>query len=218
MAERKSVWGLIAIPAVITLGITILRLIGELAHWSALFFNNAAGGGAAIVGITWLPIFFGPWFAVKLAEAGDGPEGRGKAIGFALLGTVVFVGGGVWLALTFTHFGNIVLVPFALMLIAAFIPGIAWPALGRTLLAYGFAARIPVLVVMFFAMRGSWGTHYDAVAPIFANSGLARKFVYEALLPQMTLWIGWTVCVGALLGTIFAAVKLRNKANVQTAA
>ena len=39
MEERKSIsiTSLITIPALITLGITILRLVGELEHWPKLF-------------------------------------------------------------------------------------------------------------------------------------------------------------------------------------
>jgi hypothetical protein len=222
MSERRSIGSLIAVPAVITLAITILRLVGELEHWPSPFFSDVAGGGAAIVGITWLPIFFGPWFAVKLAGSGERPESAGKAIGFAALGTVIFVAGGVWLAMTFQHLSYLVLGAFALMLIAAFIPGMGWSALGKTLLAYAFAARIPVLVVMFLAMQGNggkgWGTHYDAVAPVFAHAAFARKYLYEAFLPQMTLWIGWTVSVGALLGSITAALVRGKKAAASAAA
>jgi len=47
--------------------------------------------------------------------------------------------------------------------IAAAIQYPAWPSLFKTLLAYAYAARIPVVVLMFFAMKGNWGTHYDAV-------------------------------------------------------
>jgi len=52
--------GVILIPAIITLGITLLRLAGELAHWSPRFFSPEAGGGFAIIGISWLPFLFGP--------------------------------------------------------------------------------------------------------------------------------------------------------------
>ena len=101
------------------------------------------------------------------------------------------------------------------MLVAAFIPGIGWRSLGNTLLAYAFAARIPVLIVMFLAMRGNggqgWGTHYDAVAPMFAQASFARKFLYMAILPQMTLWIGWTVVVGSIIGVIVVAIVRRGK-------
>ena len=62
MEERKSIsiTSLITIPALITLGITILRLVGELEHWPKPWFSAAGGGGGAIVGISWLPIVFVP--------------------------------------------------------------------------------------------------------------------------------------------------------------
>ena len=79
MEERKSIsiTSLITIPALITLGITILRLVGELEHWPKPWFSAAAGGGGAIIGISWLPIIFGPYFALKLAGAGDRTLERG---------------------------------------------------------------------------------------------------------------------------------------------
>jgi hypothetical protein len=217
MEETKSIsiTRLVTIPALITLGITILRLAGELEHWPKPWFSPAAGGGFAIVGISWLPIIFGPYFALKLAGAGDRPSSVGKAIGFALLGLVVFVLGGVISQITFAHHPTLTLVALLVMLIAAFIPGIGWRSLGNSLVAYAFAARIPVVIVMFFAMRGhggqGWGTHYDAVTPMFAHASFARKFIYMGILPQMTLWIGWTVIVGSILGIIVAAIAHRGK-------
>jgi hypothetical protein len=59
-SSALSVLRLIMAPALITLGITILRLVGELQHWSPLLFNTSPGGGAAIIGIAWLPFIFGP--------------------------------------------------------------------------------------------------------------------------------------------------------------
>ena len=217
MEETKpmSITSLIAIPALITLGITVLRLAGELEHWPKPWFSTAAGGGGAIVGISWLPIIFGPYFALKLAGAGDGPSSIGKAIGFALLGLVLFVLAGVLAQVSFAHHPMLTLAAFLLMLVAAFIPGIGWRSLGNTLLGYAFAARIPVLVVMFLAMRGNngqgWGTHYDAVDPMFASASFARKFGYEAVLPQMTFWIGWTVVLGSILGVIAVALVRKGK-------
>ena len=51
MEERKpiSITSLITIPALITLGVTILRLVGELEHWPKPWFSAAAGGGGARV-------------------------------------------------------------------------------------------------------------------------------------------------------------------------
>ena len=217
MEEGKSIsiTSLITIPALITLGITILRLVGELEHWPKPWFNAAAGGGGAIIGISWLPIIFGPYFALKVAGAGDRPSSVGKAVGFAVLGLVVLVLGGVLAGATHMHLSILTLVAFLVMLVAAFIPGIGWRSLGNTLLAYAFAARIPVLIVMFLAMRGKggegWGTHYDAVAPMFAQAAFARKFFYMAILPQMTAWIAWTAVVGSIIGVIVAAVVRRGK-------
>jgi len=219
MEERKSISiaSLIAIPAVITLGITILRLVGELEHWPKPWFSTAAGGGGAIIGISWLPIIFGPYFALKLAGAGEGPASTGKAVGYTLLGLVVLVLGIVLAGATFVHHPGLALVAFLIVLVAAFIPGIGWHSLGNTLLAYAFAARIPVVIVMFLAMRGSggqgWGTHYDAVDSMFAHASFARKFFYMAVVPQMTAWIGWTVVVGSVIGIIaFAIVRQRKQA------
>jgi hypothetical protein len=190
-------------------------LVGELEHWPKLFFNPAMGGGFAIVGISWLPIIFGPYFAVKLAGAGDQPSSAGKAIGFAFLGLVLLFLGG-WVAeASFARHPNVALIGPLLMLASAFIPGIGWRSLGSTLLAYAFSARIPVLIVMFLAMRGNgglgWGTHYDVVGPMFAHASFTRKFFYMAILPQMTLWIGWTVIVGSIIGVIVAAIAHRGK-------
>lgn len=87
-----SIGKLILIPALITLGVSILRLVGELQNWPTLLFSREAGGGGAIVGISWLPIFFGIYFALKLAGAGAGPASLGKAFGFTALGLVLMVG------------------------------------------------------------------------------------------------------------------------------
>jgi hypothetical protein len=221
-AKSVSITRLIAIPALITLGVTILRLVGELRHWPSPWFSAAAGGGGAIVGISWLPIIFGPYFAVKWAGAGGGPSSLSKSIGFAVLGLAVLFLAMRWAQSTYSHPSPLTLVAFLVMLAAAFIPGIGWRSMGNTLLAYAFAARIPVLIVMYLALRGNdgqgWGTHYDAVMPMFANASLATKFVYEAFVPQMTMWIGWTVAVGSVFGAVITALARRGKRPAQAAA
>ena len=224
MEETKSVsiTSLVTIPALITLGITILRLVGELEHWPKPWFSAAAGGGGAIVGISWLPIIFGPYFALKLAGAGDRSASFGKAIGFALLGLVLLFLGG-WVAeASFAHHPTLALVGLLLMLASAFIPGIGWRSLGNTLLAYAFAARIPVLIVMLLAMLGhggqGWGTHYDVAPPNFPAQSLGAKFLHLAVYPQMTLWIGWTVVLGSILGITVASIVRPGKQTTPAAA
>jgi hypothetical protein len=214
--DRVSITRLIAIPAVITLLVTFLRLKGELNHWGAPWFSNAAGGGGAIVGISWLPFIFGPWFALKLIKTGNGFESAKKAWGYLGLGFVVLMASGVIVGISASRQALLfAVIGFLGMLAAAFLPLNGWRTLGRTLIAYGIAARLPVLVVMFFAMRGNggagWGTHYDAIPPGMANLPFFQKFLFEAFLPQMTLWIAWTVIVGLLAGLIATAVARRGK-------
>jgi len=225
MEETKSmsITSLIAIPALITLGITVLRLAGELEHWPKPWFSAAAGGGLAIVGISWLPIIFGPYFALKLAGAGEGPSSIGKAIGLALAGFGVLVLGvvAVGVAAALRH-PNLTPFAYLVMLVAAFIPGIGWRSLGNALLAYAFAARIPVVIVMYLAMAGNggqgWGTHYDAPPPNFTFPSLAARFFFTGVAPQLGFWIGWTVVLGSIFGVIAAAIGRRQKQAAPAAA
>ena len=71
--SRISITRLILIPSVITLFVTLLRLVGELQNWPRALFNRDAGGGGSIVGITWLALVFGAYFALKLMSAGETP-------------------------------------------------------------------------------------------------------------------------------------------------
>jgi len=198
-SDRLSLKSLILVPALITLAITILRLVGELQNWSPTFFSRAAGGAGAIVGIVWLVPIFGAYFAVKLAKAGPTP-GAGRVIGYSALAIGFAV-----LAITATvkattnqsvHFGVFMVVT----VIAGVIAYRGWPALGRVLLAYGLAARLPVVIVMLIAIYANWGTHYDVAPPNMAGMAPLTKWFMIGLLPQMLGWIPFTICVGALFG------------------
>jgi hypothetical protein len=59
-------WSLVRIPAAITLGVTLLRLLLELGGAPGWLASNAAGGARALLGIAWLPLIFGPWFAFRI--------------------------------------------------------------------------------------------------------------------------------------------------------
>src|SRR5882724_4339081 len=88
---RQSTTSLILVPSIITLAILILRTVGELQHWGPKFFNPNAGGGGALVGISWLPIIFGIYFAVKLKHSGDPTASPGKAILMFVIGVVLVI-------------------------------------------------------------------------------------------------------------------------------
>lgn len=214
-SSRVSIARLVLVPSVITLAVTILRLVGELQHWSKFWFNPAPGGGAAIIGIVWLVPIFGIYFAWKLAGADDRPASLGKAIGFVIAGFLVMIGGGALAAAA--QFQSMAKLVGALLLMGAAtaLPFLGWPNLTKALLTYGYAARIPVAVIMFFAIRGSWGTHYDGPPPNFPEMGFLQKWVMIGLLPQLVLWVAFTVLVGALFGTIAVAVGRRQKPVAQ---
>jgi hypothetical protein len=213
VANDVPIKKLILVPSVITLAITLLRLAGELMHWSPTFFNRNAGGGGALVGIAWLVPVFGIYFGLKLADAGQGPSGVGSALGYSALGFAVvpLLGfGAVRLGLPaqgFAAFGTFV----ALSILGAVIAYRGWPALGQTLLAYGFAARIPVAIVMFFAILGSWGTHYDVSPPNFPDMSPIAKWLLIGVLPQLTIWIWFTIAAGAIFGAIGVAATGRTR-------
>ena len=211
--RRMSTVHLIAIPVVFTLAITVLRLMGEMQGWSKVWFNPAPGGGGAVIGIVWLVPIFGIYFAVKLSNAGEGPASPGRAVLFALLG-VVIVAGGFAVAFKVSQPGLLgaQLAAGVAAIVATILQHRAWPALFKTLLAYGYAARIPVTVIMFFAIRANWGTHYDGPPPGFpADISWFPKFILIGVLPQLVFWIAFTVIVGTLFGAAAVAIAHRGK-------
>jgi hypothetical protein len=217
--SRPSTRDLVLVPAIITLAVTALRLVGELQHWSPTLFNRAGGGGGALVGISWLPFVFGVYFAVRLVRAGEGPASKGKAIGFAVLGLALapltlFIAS----RLGASQIGLIVTACFA-FLVAGAIAARGWTELGWTLFVYALAARVPVAALMLPAIIGKWGTHYDALPPNFPAMGPVQTWAFIGLFPQMTLWIGITLVAGMLVGSITGAIMGgRRRESVATAA
>jgi hypothetical protein len=215
--SRPCIVHLILVPSLITLAATVLRLVGELEQWSPLFFSRAAGGGAAIVGISWLPFIFGPYFALKLSAAGDRPKATWKALVLILLGAALGVGGGMLAYAAPITVGKM-FIGHLLVVGGVVLAFPAWYTLAKTLLAYGYAARIPVAIVMFFAMRFGWETHYSALAPgLQGLGGFWVTYALAGLLPQLVSWIWVTVIVGALLGIIVNAIVRRGKPAPQAA-
>jgi hypothetical protein len=203
---------LVAVPALISLIVTLWRLTGELLGWSARYYNPEAGGAGALVGITWLAPLFGIYFALHLAKAGHRPTSWGKAVGLAGLGALMLVSGSFLQPFLLER--SLFLGLIFLWLLGALTGGIqyfGWPQLFRTLLAYGLTARLPVMLIMGLAIRGGWQTHYDATPPGFPEMSWLPKFFWVGLLPQLLFWIGFTIAAGAFFGTPAAAVLQRIK-------
>jgi len=200
-----SIVRLILAPSLFTLAVTLLRLIGELNHWPSLWFNARPGGGGALMGITWLVLIFGVYFALKLYRSRERPATIGRATILALLGLATMAGG-AFIFVSQIHFPGKLAIGILLIVAAAALQFAAWPALATALLAYSYAARIPVAIVMFFAIRGDWGTHYDALPPGFPDTSFWPKYVQIALVPQLVFWIAFTMVVGMLFGSIATAI------------
>ena len=206
-------------PALITLGVTLVRLVGELLRWSDRFFNRAAGGAGAVVGIVWLVPVFGVYFALRLLRAGQSPRSTPWSIVGGLLGLVAIpVLALVW--------GRLGVPPVAQVLgfcctfpFVAWGVGRGWPALARVLFAYGMAARIPVILIMLLAILGGWGTHYELGRPDLPplEPPLLKWFVI-GLVPQLGFWVSFTVVGGTFFGGLAALVRRRASRTVSHAA
>lgn len=206
---RPSIFRLILVPGIITLAVTLLRLLGELQHWSKVLFNPEAGGSWSIIGITWLAPILGIYFAARLSSDGQGPASAWRANGCAILAVVVII------ALAYLgsvqhiqrDFRGRLIYIWLVSAIAALVTLPGWPTLFKAMVAYGYAARIPVAALMFFAFRGNWGTHYDALPPDMPPGyGLWGKYFLLGFFPQLIFWVAYTVVSGMLLGSITAAV------------
>jgi len=206
---------LILVPAVITLAVTMLRLTGELQNWSPTLFSREPGGGGSLVGISWLVPIFGAWFGWLLARSGERPASVSRALGLTVLAIAIMPAAGFAAqAAGLPELSPATLVVFAVVsLIGLAVALWAWPGLGRVLLAYALAARIPVVVVMLFAILGNWGTHYDVLPEGALEMSPIPKWLLIGLLPQMTIWLWFTVAIGGLFGIVAAAIAGRRRAS-----
>jgi hypothetical protein len=217
-SSSLSISRLILVPALITLAVTLLRLAGELLHWSNFLFNRDAGGGGAVIGISWLAPVFGIYFAIKLCDAGEGPASAVRSIVYSVLSLILMIVGGIVAVSSLFSFPGKELVGLALLIASVIFPFRVWSKLSKVLLAYALAARIPVAILMFFAIRGQWGTHYDVLPPGFPpNTGFWETYIQIGLIPQLTIWIAFTIITGMIAGSITAAIKQRGRQIVQPA-
>jgi hypothetical protein len=155
------------------------------------------------VGIIWLVPVFGVYFARRLAREGATAT-AGRTAGFAALGLGAFV------FLAAAGFQRPVASPSQFLLIGAgAVVGIAvtrpgWPRLWQTLLAYGFAARVPVVIVIILGILNGWNTHYDTPPPGLPDLDPLARWLAIGVIPQFTIWLAVTV----ILGTLSAAASL----------
>ena len=200
---------LILAPVLISIAVTVVRLLGELVEGPSFLFGRAAGGGFALIGMTWLIPVFGYYFGMQLVRGGNAPKSPGKVLVASLLSGIVatfIIGIGTQV------FGFLSPLGFVLSIVGAvagiLLPRMLWPELYRVLLKYAVVVRIAVAWVMLVAVYAAWGTHYDVVPPGFPPgvSPLAT-WVIIGLVPQLTFWIMFTVTIGCVFGAIAALVS-----------
>lgn len=205
--SRISTSRLLLVSTLFTLAVTRLRLVGELRGWPTPWFDKTSG----LVGITWvLPPVLGFCFAWKLWHEGQRVVRVDRAILLGMLGFALnqLVEATVF---QFAHIGihSMLLILWGVAIASAYLQYLAWPALCKTLIVYGLGARIPVVVIMFFALRGHWGTHYDRPSGPFRWS-FWPTFLWFGLFEELIYWVSFTVTLGSLAGSLAAALAKRG--------
>lgn len=215
MSRSIPVKELIFIPAIITLAVTLVRLIGELLGGPALLFNSTAGGGGALVGIAWLVPIFGIYFAWKLIQMNAMSVSAWRALGIVVIAIVVTILIGIVSSLFMNPTSPAFVIPLGVgAVVAILICRSGWRELYDVLLAYAFAARIPVMLIMLIAMLGDWHTHYDLPPPDFPEMNVFFKWILIGVIPQMTFWIAYTLIIGFLFAVPVMLLKGRQPAPV----
>jgi hypothetical protein len=153
---EPSRFRLLAVPIVITLGVTMLRLVGELQHWSPALFSRQPGGLGALIGIIWLAPVVGVWLGRRLTKDGHGPANIKRALMHALGAVPAFAGWAVINAFLWPPFQVQVLGAAVASVVVVVLQMRGWPELGRLLLWYAIGARLPVVVIMLMAIFGRW--------------------------------------------------------------
>ncbi|HEX5052247.1 MAG TPA: hypothetical protein VFZ65_10775 [Planctomycetota bacterium] len=210
-------FGLVLVPAALTLAVTLLRLAGELRGWPTPWVSKAPGGGGALIGITWLVPVFGAWFGWRLAGAGGRPSRPGRALLLHVAALVVYIAGfqviGRVPALDGGTAGGLVaqiLTMGGVSVLAMLLAFAAWPRLCTVDLVYALLARAPTALITFLAVFGDWGTHFEQ----FGRNDYHEfgPWPHAALLAfaQLVFWPAFTAAVGGLFGTL--AAMLRRKA------
>ncbi|TDI44608.1 MAG: hypothetical protein E2P02_09240 [Acidobacteria bacterium] len=185
--RRQSIPRLVLVPALVTLALTQLRLTGDLLGWSEMGLPFE---------IAWLVPLFGAYFALHLRRVDDATPSAARVLRGTLLPLALFIAGLILLRPTSGGMG-------LLSLIAIVLVQRNWPRLGNALLTYAFAARLPVIVTMLAATLGRWDTVFD-VSPYNALAGT---------LPQLTVWLAFTVVAGSVAASVALAVRERYRAD-----
>ena len=219
-AKTPGPFSIVVVPAILTLIVCIVRLVGELQNWNPDLFGTEAGGTTAeekptLFGIAMLVPIFGLWFGLRLRRQTGQPTSLARAWLVPLVGIGIVVGAAYALVMA-----DMIVIPTkeqpgepagleyllglaGVVVLAMFL---AWPRLATTLLLYGLLARIPVVVITVIAINAGdeWNTHYTKLAAGFVVA--EDEKLLALLTPQLTMWIAFTIFVGGLFGALGATL------------
>ncbi|MBX3464811.1 MAG: hypothetical protein KF830_16710 [Planctomycetes bacterium] len=205
-ASCPSLLRLILWPSILTLLVSVARLVAERQGWG----TTASGGRGFWLGITWLAFVFGAWFGWRLGRGGATPR-VARAWLWPLLGLVAIVGA------VMVSFRGIdpkdtspaamdalrqaVLAIAGTTIVVALLQFAVWPRLALALLAYAIPARATVLAITWLAKQQGWDTHYTKLGPAGIEQDLAGTMLATSVA-QLGFWVPFTVVAGMLAGCL----------------
>ncbi len=196
--------------AVVTLLVTVLRVIGESQGWDSAWFNPEAGSAFNPFGIVWLVPLFGFIFGRRLAQAGTGPA---FITGFfvPMFGFFSIVGMAMFLGSSFEgeEMRDATIYLFGAASLLSLLALFAWPRAFFTMLFYSISARLPVMLVQYLDIQNGWQTHYGRTAPQMGHMGPDER-IWMLTQWQAGFWIPFTVTLGCGFAAIGAAVGRRK--------
>ncbi|MCC6671384.1 MAG: hypothetical protein IT458_10005 [Planctomycetes bacterium] len=209
---------LVLVPALLTLAVTILRLLAEVNGWFPALLGekgSQAGGGAAILGISWLIPVFGVYFGARLARQGYFPKPAGPAVLRHVLGLGIAIG--IMSLLLWrgrevlgVDPSGIAMLIYGVWIVCAILASSGWGRLAGLTFLYALLARLPVVAITYVAVLENWGTHYEKLPPSMSADLPALTRAHYLAASQLGLWVPFTVLAGGLFGTLFGRFFVRT--------
>jgi hypothetical protein len=212
MSERYQprVMPMLFVTAMLTLVVTVVRLIGEYNHWDADWFSTEAGSRFNPFGIVWLIPVVGFLLGRRMSQSGGVPR---FVTGFfvpmfsffaqLIASVLVFAnleGDELLAASHYIYWGS---------WIASLLALFAWPRAFVVLLIYAISARAPVIWIQYLDIQNGWQTHYGRVRDVMGSMG-ADERLWVLNYAQIGWWIPFTVTLGCGFAAI-GALTVRTR-------
>lgn len=201
---------MLIVLGVLTLVVTVVRLVGELQGWDPDWFSAEAGSPLNPFGIVWLVPVAGLLFGRRLAQGGGAPKFVAgffvPMFGFLAMMVTLATAGERFEGDDLLQFMDYVMIGAPILsLLALFV----WPRAFVTLLAYAVFARVPVMLVQYLDIQNGWQTHYGKVHEAFAGMSADAR-IWMLTKAQLCMWMSFTVLLGCAFAAIGAATVRRR--------